>query len=66
VFELSVDLTSRDVFVWATSRTVVDEAQASLESALEVKLIPRVPAAFLSPGALDSMSPSKELFGEVS
>ena len=66
VFELSVDLTSKDVFVWATSRTVVDEAQAALESALEVKLIPRVPAAFLPVGALDAMTPSKELFGEVS
>lgn len=64
VFELSVDLTSRDVFVWATSRTVVEEAQAVLESNLEVKLIPRVPAAFLAPGALDSLTPTKELFGE--
>jgi recombination associated protein RdgC len=66
VFELSVDLTSRDVFVWATSRTVVEEAQAVLESTLEVKLIPRVPAAFLAPGLIDSLTPSKELFGEVS
>lgn len=66
VFELSVDLTSRDVFVWATSRNVVEEAQAVLESTLEVKLIPRVPAAFLAPGVLDSLTPSKELFGEVS
>jgi len=66
IFELSVDLTSRDVFVWATSRNVVEEAQAVLESTLEVKLIPRVPAAFLAIGVLDSLIPSKELFGEVS
>lgn len=66
VFELSVDLTSRDVFVWATSRTVVEEAQAVLESTLEVKLIPRVPAAFLAPGVLDSLTPTVELFGEAS
>lgn len=66
VFELSVDLTSRDVFVWATSRNVVEEAQAVLESTLEVKLLPRVPAAFLAPGVLDSLTPSQELFGEVS
>ena len=66
VFELSVDLTSRDVFIWATSRTVVEEAQAVLESTLEVKLIPRVPAAFLAAGVLDSLTPTQELFGEVS
>ncbi len=65
VFEVSVDLTSRDVFVWATSRTVVEEAQGSLESVLEVKLIPRVPAAFLSPGVIDSLLPTKELFPEA-
>ena len=66
VFELSVDLTSHDVFVWATSRTVVEEAQAVLESNLEVKLIPRVPAAFLAPGVLDSLKPTEALFGEAS
>lgn len=66
VFEVSVDLTSRDVFVWATSRTVVEEAQAVFESTLEVKLIPRVPAAFLAPGVLDSLTPTVELFGEAS
>ena len=65
VFELSFDLTSRDVFVWATSRTVVEEAQAVLESTLEVKLIPRVPAAFLAAGALDALTPTKELFPEA-
>lgn len=63
-FEVSVDLSSNDVFVWATSRTVVDEAQASLESCLEVKLVPRVPAAFLPAGALDALSPTPALFME--
>ena len=66
VFELSVDLTSRDVFVWATSRSVVEEAQAVLESTLEVKLIPRVPAAFLAAGVLDGLTPTAQLFGEAS
>lgn len=66
VFELSVDLTSRDVFVWATSRNVVEEAQAVLESTLEVKLIPRVPAAFLAAGVLEGLTPTQALFGEVS
>lgn len=63
-FEVSVDLSSRDVFVWATSRTVVEEAQAALESALEVKLVPRVPAALLPAGALDALAPTKALFME--
>lgn len=64
-FEVSVDLTTKDVFVWATSRNTVDEVQAVLESTLEVKLIPRVPAAFLAPGAIDAMTPTPELFVEA-
>lgn len=65
LFEVSVDLTTNDVFVWATSRTVVDEVQAVLESSLDVKLVPRVPAAFLPPGAIDSLTPTPELFVET-
>lgn len=65
LFEVSLDLTSLDVFIWATSRTVVDEVQGALESALEVRLVPRVPAAFLEPGVLDGLSPTKALFGEA-
>lgn len=65
LFEVSVDLTSRDVFVWATSRTIVDEVQAMFESTLEVKLVPRMPAAFLPPGAIDAMTPTPELFVET-
>ncbi len=65
LFEVSLDLTSQDVFVWATSRAVVDDVQAALESALEVKLVPRVPAAFLAPGALDTLAPTRALFGEA-
>lgn len=66
LFEVSVDLTSKDVFVWATSRTIVDEVQGSLEANLEVKLVPRVPAAFLSPSQVDALTPTKDLFGEAS
>lgn len=63
-FEVSLDLTSRDCFVWATSRAVVDEVQAALESTLEVRLTPRVPAAFLAPEVLDALVPTPALFGE--
>lgn len=65
VFEVSLNLETRDVFVWATSRTVIDEVQALLESALEVKLLPRVPAVFLPAGAIDTLQPTVELFGEA-
>ncbi len=66
LFEISIDLTSRDVFVWATSRTVVEEVQGALESTLELKLIPRVPAAFLPAGVIDTLMPTPELFPEAS
>lgn len=62
VFEISLDLQAQDVFVWATSRTVVDEAAAALESALEVKFVPRVPAAFMPAATLDALQPTKALF----
>jgi DNA recombination-dependent growth factor C len=62
VFEVSVDLTSNDVFVWATSRTVVEEASAALESTLEVKLVPRLPSAFMPGKTLDALVPTKALF----
>lgn len=65
LFEVSLDLTSLDVFVWATSRAVVDDVQAALESALEVRLVPRVPAAFLEAGVLDRLAPTRALFGEA-
>ncbi|MFT3706130.1 MAG: recombination-associated protein RdgC [Archangium sp.] len=65
IFEVSLDTVSRDLFVWATSRTVVDEVQGSLEANLEVKLIPRVPAAMISPSLIDTLLPTPELFGEV-
>ncbi len=66
VFEVSVDTVSKDVFVWATSRNVVDEVQTSLESQLEVKLVPRVPAAMISPSLIDELKPTPELFVEPS
>lgn len=64
-FEVSLELRLGELMIWATSRTTVEEIQASLESALEAKFIPRVPAAFVSPTVLDGLSPTPELFGEV-
>jgi recombination associated protein RdgC len=65
VHEVSLDLAGKDLFVWATSRPVVEEVQAALEDALDVKLLPRVPAAFIDEGKLDALAPTPALFGEV-
>lgn len=65
VFEVSLDTASADLFVWATSRNVIDEVQATLESKLEVRLVPRVPSAFMKPDVLDGLNPTLELFGEA-
>jgi recombination associated protein RdgC len=65
VHEVSFDLAGKELFVWATSRPVVEEVQAAVESALELKLLARVPAAFLDEPTLDGLSPTPELFGEV-
>lgn len=64
-FDISFDLTAKELFVWATSRAVVEEVQAVLESKLEVKLINRVPAAFVPASTLDALLPTAALFGEV-
>jgi len=64
-FEVSFDTVSRDVFVWATSRTMIDEIQGALEANLEVKLIPRVPPAMMSATLIDTLLPTPELFGEA-
>jgi recombination associated protein RdgC len=64
-FEVSFDLPARELFLWATSRTVVEEVQAVLESQLTVKLIPHVPAAFITAAQLDALTPTEALFGKV-
>ena len=49
--------------MWGTSRGIVEELQIALEEQLEVRLVPRVPAAFVTPDVLDALSPTPELFG---
>lgn len=65
VFEVSLDLAGKELLAWVTSRAVVDDVQAALESTLDVKLVPRVPAAFLSADVLDALAPTPELFVEA-
>lgn len=63
--EVSLDLASGDVFVWASSRRVVEEVQAALEEALERRLHMRAPAAFVDEATLDALTPTAALFVEV-
>lgn len=64
-FEVSIDLAAKELFLWATSRGVVEEVQAALESRLSVKLISRVPAAFVPAAQLDALIPTPAFFPEV-
>jgi DNA recombination-dependent growth factor C len=64
-FDISLDLSTREVLIWATSRTTVEEIQGALEVALEVRLNPRVPAAFVAPEVLDALKPTALFFGEL-
>jgi DNA recombination-dependent growth factor C len=64
-FDVSIDLKAKELFVWATSRTVVEEVHAALEARLEVKLIAMVPGAAMTPSQLDALLPTPALFAEV-
>ncbi len=62
VFDISWELATNEILVWGTSRAIVEEVQIALEEKLELRLVPRVPASFVSPETLDSLSPTPELF----
>lgn len=62
VFDVSFELKTNEVLVWGTSRGIVEEVQVALEEKLEVRLVPRVPASFVSPDTLDGLAPTPELF----
>ena len=62
VSDVSYELPSGEVLVWASSTGIVEEVQVALEKGLEVRLIPRVPASFVSPTVLDTLSPTPALF----
>jgi DNA recombination-dependent growth factor C len=64
VFDVSVDLAARELQVWATARSVVDEVTEALESSLEVRLVPCVPASRVDADTLDRLAPTTELFGD--
>lgn len=64
-FDVSIALETGEVHLWASSRTVVEEIHEALESGLKVRLVPRVPAAFVRADALDRLEPTPELFGDA-
>lgn len=64
-FDVSVDFKTKELFVWATSRTVIEEVQAALEARLELKLIALVPGSAMTPSQLDALLPTPSLFAEV-
>lgn len=66
VSDVSIDLETKHVLVWATSTGIVEEVQTALEEGLDTRLIQRVAQAFLSEKQLEQLKPSEELFGSVS
>jgi recombination associated protein RdgC len=64
VFDVSIDFSAKELAVWATTRSVVEEVTEALASTLELKLIPKVPAALVDADTLDRLAPTTELFGD--
>lgn len=64
-FDVDLDSRTKELFVWATSRTVIEEIHAALEARLELRLIGLVPGALIPPGQLDALVPTAALFAEV-
>jgi len=62
VSDVSYELPSGELLVWASSTSIVEEVQTALEQGLEVRLIPRVPASFVSPSVLEGLGPTPALF----
>ena len=62
VSDVSCELPIGEVLVWASSTGTVEEVQLALEKGLEVRLIPRVPASFVSPAVLEGLGPTAALF----
>lgn len=62
VSDISYELATGELLVWAGSTGIVEEVQLALEKGLEVRLIPRVPASFVSPSVLETLGPTPDLF----
>jgi recombination associated protein RdgC len=65
VHDVSWNLKSRQLYLWAASRKVVEEVLNGVEMAFKVKLVPLVPASVASRAGMDeaSLGPTAELVG---
>jgi DNA recombination-dependent growth factor C len=65
LFDVSWNLRSHAVQIWATSRKVVEEIQGLLEDALHLRLVPQVPAAIAEQRKIpdSDLLPTASLFG---
>ena len=66
VHDVSIQLKSKHVLVWAGSAGVVEEVQGALELGLETRLLPCTPQQRVSASVLETLSPTPELFGSMS
>lgn len=65
IFDITWNLSTQQLQIWAASRTIVEEVQTAIEAALEVKLVDRVPAAIAVQAGIpeDALTPTAELVG---
>jgi recombination associated protein RdgC len=65
VHDVSWNLKTNQVQIWAASRKAVEEVQQALEAALQVKLVPQVPVAMASRAGIseEALAPTAELIG---
>ncbi len=65
VHDVSWNLKTNQVQLWASSRKVVDEVLLAMETAFEVKLQPLVPASLAARAGIadDDLVPTPELIG---
>lgn len=65
VHDLSWNLKTQQLQIWASSRTAVEEIVLALEEGLKVKLVPQAPAAAAARAGVpdDALRPTPELVG---
>jgi DNA recombination-dependent growth factor C len=65
VHDVSWNLKEQSLFVWASSRKIVDEIQIALEEVLPVRLVPMTPSAKAQASGMkdDALKPTPELSG---
>ncbi len=65
ITDVSLELPKGELLVWTGSNAIAEEVQATLEQALEVRFVPRVPSSFVSATQLERLGPTAALFGGI-